>query len=165
MLKIKINNKEYLFEHKQGTALLNGNPVNADIVKTGVDKYHLILNHVSYNIELIGKNETGKLLKIAVNGKIHDVEIKDKYDELLQQLGMDKMISRKSNVIKAPMPGLVLRILVNEGDNIKKGDALLVLEAMKMENIIKADGDGVVKKIHAIAGQAVEKNALLIEME
>ena len=63
------------------------------------------------------------------------------------------------------MPGLVLRIMVNEGDTIQKGDALIVLEAMKMENIIKASGEGVVKKIVAQTKQAVEKNQVLMVME
>ena len=91
--------------------------------------------------------------------------IKDKYDALLSQLGMDKLMGNKNNHIKAPMPGLVLRIMAQEGDTVKKGDALLVLEAMKMENIIKADGEGKVKRINVSTQQAVEKNTLLIEME
>ena len=68
----------------------------------------------------------------------------------------------KLNEIKAPMPGLVVRITVEEGAEVKKGDSLLVLEAMKMENVIKAPGDAVVGKIKVNAGQAVEKNQLLI---
>ena len=58
---------------------------------------------------------------------------------------------------------MVLKILVTEGDQVKKGDALLVLEAMKMENIIKSPADGLVKKINAVQGTAVEKNQVLIQ--
>jgi biotin carboxyl carrier protein len=61
------------------------------------------------------------------------------------------------------MPGMVLKILITEGDQVKKGDALLVLEAMKMENIIKSPADGLVKKINAVQGTAVEKNQVLIQ--
>ena len=78
---------------------------------------------------------------------------------------MDKLAANKVNNIKAPMPGLVLRISVAVGDVIKKGDPLLVLEAMKMENVIKAAGDGVVKKINATEKIAVEKGSILIEFE
>jgi biotin carboxyl carrier protein len=78
---------------------------------------------------------------------------------------MDKLMSTKNNNLKAPMPGLVLRINVAVGDLVKKGDVLLVLEAMKMENAIKADGEGKVKRIAVNTQQAVEKNTLLIEME
>jgi biotin carboxyl carrier protein len=104
-------------------------------------------------------------MSVVVDGKKQEIEIKDKYDALLKQLGMDKMLGSKMNLLKAPMPGLVLNILVKEGDNIKKGDSLLVLEAMKMENNIKAAGDGVVKKVNVQVKQAVEKNQVLIEME
>ncbi|HNM32873.1 MAG TPA: biotin/lipoyl-binding protein, partial [Chitinophagales bacterium] len=66
---------------------------------------------------------------------------------------------------KAPMPGLVLDILVEAGQAVNKGDNLIILEAMKMENIIKASGSGTVKSIHVQKKDAVEKNQLLIEME
>ena len=78
---------------------------------------------------------------------------------------MDNLNQKKMNEVKAPMPGLVLRVMVNEGDAIQKGDALIVLEAMKMENIIKATGEGVVKKIIVQTKQAVEKNQVLMVME
>ncbi|MFN4082051.1 MAG: biotin/lipoyl-containing protein [Bacteroidia bacterium] len=165
MLQIHINNKTLLFEPKQGTITIDGNVVNADVAKIDKDKYHVILNNASYTIELLEKDDTGKNLKIMVNGKKQIVGIKDKYDELLKQLGMDKMMGKKSNTIKSPMPGLVLRVLVSEGDLVKKGDALLVLEAMKMENIIKADADAIVKKVNVNVKQPVEKNAVLIELE
>ncbi len=61
------------------------------------------------------------------------------------------------------MPGMVLNILVKEGDEVKKGDTLLILEAMKMENSLKATADGVIKKIVAVKGTAVEKNQILIQ--
>ena len=61
-----------------------------------------------------------------------------------------------------PMPGMVLNVLVKEGDAVKKGDELLVLEAMKMENNIKAPGDGIVSEISVKSGDKVEKNQILI---
>jgi biotin carboxyl carrier protein len=125
----------------------------------------VLINHQSYTIELLEKSENGKTMQILVNGVKQEVSIKDKYDALLSQLGMDKLMSTKANVVKAPMPGLVLRVQVKVGDAVKKGDALLVLEAMKMENVIKAEGEGIVKAIKVNEKQAVEKNTLLIEME
>ena len=69
------------------------------------------------------------------------------------------------NDIKAPMPGLILEVNVKEGDEVKEGDYLLVLEAMKMENALTAPRDAVIKSISVEKGQTVEKNQLLIEME
>jgi biotin carboxyl carrier protein len=81
---------------------------------------------------------------------------------LLKSLGFDDLNAKKVNEIKAPMPGLVLDVRVSEGDTVKKGDAILVLEAMKMENIIKSPTDGIIKKINVKKGVAVEKNQVLI---
>ncbi|OYU96860.1 MAG: acetyl-CoA carboxylase biotin carboxyl carrier protein subunit [Bacteroidetes bacterium B1(2017)] len=165
MLNIKVNEQDFIFNLLSGTALLDGKPVNADVVKLEPNKYHLLINNKSFSVELLDKSENGKTLFISVNGVKHEIAIKDKYDALLSQLGMDKLMGAKNNNVKAPMPGLVLRILVNEGDKVKKGDALVVLEAMKMENSIKAEGEATIKRIAVKPQQAVEKNTLLIEME
>jgi len=74
-------------------------------------------------------------------------------------------MGNKANLLKAPMPGLVLKVLVTEGQVVKKGDGLLILEAMKMENIIKASSDGIVKKIHIEEKNIVDKNQKMIEFE
>ncbi|MES2726863.1 MAG: biotin/lipoyl-containing protein [Bacteroidota bacterium] len=165
MLRIQLNQQEYLFDKKMETVLLNGQAVNADVVKIDRNKFHVLINNQSYNIELLAKDEQAKNQTILVNGKKQTVEIKDKYDDLLKQLGMDKLMGNKANLLKAPMPGLVLKVLVSEGQAVKKGDGLLILEAMKMENIIKATTDGVVKKIHIAEKNVVDKNQKMIDFE
>ena len=80
-------------------------------------------------------------------------------------MGMDALAAKKVNDLKAPMPGLVLDIRVKVGDVVKKGEPLVVLEAMKMENILKATNDVVIKKIAVEKGNAVEKNQLLLLFE
>ena len=165
MLRITLNQQEYLFDKKAETVMLNGHAVNADVVKLDKNKFHVIINHSSYNIELLAKDENAKNQIILVNGQKQSIEIKDKYDDLLKQLGMDKLMGNKANLLKAPMPGLVLKVLVTEGQAVKKGDGLLILEAMKMENIIKASSDGIVKKIHIEEKNIVDKNQKMIEFE
>ncbi|MBK8442679.1 MAG: acetyl-CoA carboxylase biotin carboxyl carrier protein subunit [Sphingobacteriales bacterium] len=127
--------------------------------------YHILLNHRSYNAEIVAINTDSKTVTVRIKGKDYDVEIKDKMDLLLEQLGMGKQRALIINEIKAPMPGLVLAIKVQVGDTIAKGDTVLVLEAMKMENNIKAVGEGIVKSISVQKGAAVEKNQVLIVLE
>jgi biotin carboxyl carrier protein len=163
MLTVEVNGKSLQFDEKKGTILIGGKPVESDMVKLDKNKYHLLFDKQSVTIELLEKDETGKQYILHVNNSKKTVKITDQYDALLSKLGMDKAMSAKANQLKAPMPGLVLSIQVKEGDTVQKGDALLVLEAMKMENLIKATATGTIKKIWIEPKQAVEKNALLID--
>lgn len=166
MLTLKVNGAiDYTFDINRKEVLVNGNPVGSDWILIGNDKYHVLFEHQSFTVELVGKDETGKVLTLKVNGRKHTVEVQDQYDSLLKQLGMDKLVSNKINEVKAPMPGLVLRLIVEPGQAVKKGDPLLVLEAMKMENIIKSAGDGVVKSIKVNPRETVDKNQVMVVME
>jgi biotin carboxyl carrier protein len=82
---------------------------------------------------------------------------------LLEQMGMSAASLTKINNIKAPMPGLILSLSVQPGDAVHKGDTVLILEAMKMENVIKSPADGTIKTVRIIRGQTVEKNQVLVE--
>ena len=71
----------------------------------------------------------------------------------------------KASKLKAPMPGKVLEVMVEVGQEVAKGEGLLILEAMKMENVLKAEDGGIVKSVNVSVGEAVEKNNVLIEFE
>ncbi len=142
---------------------INGKAVVADIIAIDDTKLHLIVNHKSYTAELISRDESGKNLKLKINSAIFDLNVKDKIDLLLESMGLDKALVKTIKDIKAPMPGLVVNVLVKEGDQIKKGDALVALEAMKMENMIKSPADVTIKKIHVSKGMALEKGQIMIE--
>ena len=142
---------------------VNGQTVKGDLIKINDRQYHFLMAGKSYTVDLMKLNPEEKSMVLKVNSVKFTLQLKDKYDQLLHSLGLDAMAAKKINDIKAPMPGMVLNILVKEGDTVKKGDALLVLEAMKMENILKSPADGVIKKIAAVTGTAVEKNQLLIQ--
>jgi biotin carboxyl carrier protein len=111
---------------------------------------------------VLSVNGDEKLFYIKVNGIKYKFNVKDKYDELLHSLGMDNLTSNKVSELKAPMPGLVLNVSVNAGEAVSKGDALLILEAMKMENVIKSPTDGVIKNISVNKGETVEKNQVIL---
>ncbi|HPH88291.1 MAG TPA: acetyl-CoA carboxylase biotin carboxyl carrier protein subunit, partial [Chitinophagales bacterium] len=140
-------------------------PTEIDLVKLLDNKFHILQNHKSYSIEIIHADYNLKRFSIKVNNNIYDLNLQTELDILLDKMGMSATSDEKMDNVKAPMPGLVLDILVEAGQSVKKGDNLLILEAMKMENIIKASGNGVVKNININKKDAVEKNQLLIEME
>jgi len=136
-----------------------------DIRVTGPGELSVILNNKSYVAEVIGNDVAQKTFTIRVNGNQYHIKIADKYDRLLKELGMDASASRKAGDLKAPMPGLVVDVAIEEGMDVRKGDKLIVLEAMKMENILKAAADGRVKKINVIKGNTVEKNTVLVQFQ
>ena len=161
MLKVKVNQKfDYTIDPEKNT--INEKDLSCDIIEVKSGSFHVISNARSYSADVVKADPVTKTFVISVNGNKYTVVVKDKFDELLKSLGMDNLGSGKVNEVKAPMPGLVLEIRVNEGDIVKKGDAIVVLEAMKMENILKSPSDGMVKKINVKKGTAVEKNQVLI---
>lgn len=166
MYQVKVNNQfdfEIVAEKEQ--LKVNNEIVSLDSVALNANSAHVIYQHQSYNIEVVNFNAVEKAATIKVNGNIYDLQVKDQFDQLLKQLGLDNLSASKILQVKAPMPGLVLSVLVNEGDEVKKGDNLLVLEAMKMENMIKSPTDGEIKSVAVKQGDKVEKNELLISFK
>ncbi len=158
-------NKAHEIELKDNKIIIDGQNADIDLVHIYKEKYHIIDNNESFNIEVVRADFQNKTFEIKVNDTIYPIQLEDELDMLLEKMGMSAVGSNTMDNVKAPMPGLVLRITVDVGQEVNKGDNLIVLEAMKMENIIKATGIGKVKNILVTEKQAVEKNQLLIEME
>ena len=163
MLEAIVNGKTIQVDFQGQEVSVNGQPSVLDILKIQEGKYfHLIYNQHSYMFELLEFDRENKTYKIGYDGRTYEVGIKDRFDQLLTSMGLDKMSKPKVNDVKAPMPGLVLSIKVSENQEVKKGDPILILEAMKMENIIKSPVDGVIKQVLVEPKQAVDKNQALI---
>ena len=143
--------------------VVNGKPVTCDVAKIQDGYFHILLDHASYRAEVVEVDTDGKRFTIKVNGRHYSVMLKDKFDLLLEKMGMNANSGAKVNHVRAPMPGLIIALKVKDGDPVKAGDTLLILEAMKMENIIKAPGDATVKSVRVRMGDGVEKNQVLIE--
>lgn len=150
-LIIDVLNKENL--------IAGDSAVHVSVIKNGL--YEVRSNGDVHLVHVVKRGE--EFTRVMVNGRLCDVKTKSKGEKLIETLGLDKVKTKKLKNLKAPMPGLVLRVMVNEGQAIKKGDALLVLEAMKMENLIKAGADATVGGISVNEGQAVDKGQLLIK--
>jgi len=136
-----------------------------DLVATSLTEFNGIKAHQSVNARLLAADELNKTFTIETGGEIFEVVIKNALDQKLEQMGFGTAASKQIKQIKAPMPGLVLNIDVTDGQSVKEGDRLVILEAMKMENSILIHADAVIKKVMVTAGQAVEKNQVLIELE
>jgi biotin carboxyl carrier protein len=163
MYKATVNRNSFKVTLDDSSIFVNKTPLNWDLTRVSDGFFHILLGNKSYNAEVVRVDNLSKSVILNVNGKIYSVQIKDKFDLLLDELGMNSGTAGKVNNIKAPMPGLIIDLRVKEGEPVKMGDPLLVLEAMKMENILKAPGDGIVKSIKVKRGDSVEKNQVMIE--
>jgi len=138
----------------------DGRPVDLNAGDKGV--FSVLLDGRSVRAFVVKEDRELGVVKVRIGGKMYTVSIEDERAHLMRTLGLDKRAGIVSPELKAPMPGLVLNVLVKAGDAVKKNDPVLVLEAMKMENVIKAPGDAVVTQVHAVQGKAVEKGQLLL---
>ncbi len=164
MYTVKVNDQEFHIEYDDKHQSMDGKKFEADILEYRNEKFHIIRNNRSFEAEIIDINREEKTVEIRVDNIVYSVSVKDKYDALLHEIGIDAAGGKKVNDIKAPMPGMVLKVMVESGQKIQKGDAMVILEAMKMENILKAPSDGVIKKVHILKGDKVEKNQVLINL-
>jgi biotin carboxyl carrier protein len=163
MYQIKVNDKlNFEAKREKGSLTVNGNPATANVRQLSPLSYHVIHELASYNVEVVNLDTVAKTAEVKVNGNTYSVSAKDQFDLLLDQLGMSSKDTSKISEIKAPMPGLVLKVFVTEGDVVQKGDNLFILEAMKMENIIKAPADVTIKTSKIKAGDKVEKGQVLM---
>jgi len=138
---------------------------NADIHWNKDGSLHLLHAGKSFTAELIHLDSNTKRLTIRVNSAQFEVKLKDPLDMLIDKMGMKVNQRNKSADIIAPMPGLVMKILVESGQSTQQGQPILILEAMKMENVLKAEGNGIVKSINIKKGDSVEKGQILVEIE
>ena len=136
-----------------------------DIRKLKENTFHILQQNKSFRSQIVKNDFLNREYQVKINSNTYNVRINNELDILIDDMGISLGNAQQVNDIKAPMPGLILEVNVKEGDEVKEGDYLLVLEAMKMENTLSAPRDGIVKKVTVSKGATVEKNELLIEME
>jgi biotin carboxyl carrier protein len=162
-MKIRVNGRHtFVADVTKAIPEIDGAPVDADIRQTGPGTFHILSGNRSFRASVMEWNAVDRKYVLAINNTSYRLEITDRYSELLARLGMDGAASSRVAGLKAPMPGLVLNVFVKEGDAVKKNDSLVTLEAMKMENILRSPGDGIVKSVNVQLGGKVEKGQVLI---
>ena len=158
------------------TGILNS-VVQLDLSQTDVDKFKVLeINYTKKEIILSNgsKKFECKILKenvidqsyiVRINGEISTIRLIKQVEKTIENLGIQKGSQKNINILKAPMPGLILDVIVKESDLVKKGDPVIILEAMKMENILSSPVDGIVEEVKVNPQQTVEKNNILIKFE
>ena len=136
-----------------------------DAIKISESKYHILNNDKSYISEITASDFNSKSYEVKINNNTYVIKIKNPLDLLINDMGFSLGSLKHIDSIKAPMPGLILEINITVGQTVKEDDALLILEAMKMENVLTSPRNGVIKSISVKKGDAVDKGSLLIEFE
>jgi len=160
MYTVKIGEKNFKVEVDGREIKLNGKRVNLDFQRIGNSHdYSLIINNKSYQLRI---EPRGDKYHITIGGKDFPVEVEDERNRLLRSLTKAKKRTRELEIVKAPMPGLVVKVLVDVGQRVRRGQGVAIVEAMKMENEIKASTEGVVKEVRVREKDAIDKDAVLV---
>jgi biotin carboxyl carrier protein len=159
-----IGEKEYEIE------ILADNQVSVDGVVYHVD-FQSVSGQPVFTMLVDGKSyeayiaEEDGLWQVLMQGTLYSAEVEDEREKRLRAAAGEGASESGEFVLRAPMPGLVVSIPVNVGDEIQKGDVLIILESMKMQNELKAPRDGVVARVEVGEGESVEQRQALVSLE
>ena len=137
------------------------------VLEINHSKKEIVLSNGSTKFEckILKENSIDQSYIVKINGEISTIRLIKQVEKTIEKLGIQKGSQKNINILKAPMPGLILDVIVKESDLVKKGDPVIILEAMKMENILSSPVDGIVKEVKVKTQQTVEKNNILIRFE
>ena len=155
-----VNGQEFEIEIEDGQVLVDGEAIAVDVSQIGVPElYSILLNGHSYEVLV---EEQRQEYAVTLAGQQFHVQVEDERSRRLNAGRKGPLIPKGELVVKAPIPGLVVKVLVQEGEDIPEDHPLVILEAMKMENEIRSLRAGVVRSVAVVAGQRVEQGAALL---
>ncbi len=161
---VRIHDREYLIRRDRDNNLfVNDIPLSVEHVPVA-EGMLLRFNNRSFTVHVERSPKDGTTYLVNVNGTSIPLDLEDEKTALMRSLESEKATKLHSALLRSPMPGKITNVLVSEGELIEAGQGVLILEAMKMENEIKSPAAGIVKTIHVKDSDAVEKNAILIEI-
>lgn len=143
---------------------VDGTEVDADLSQVpGTPTRLLLVDHRSHT--LVARRRGGETWDIYLDGERFDTDVVDERTRAIREMTGQTAADLGPRPIRAPMPGLVVRVAVEAGDRVEAGQSVAIVEAMKMENDLKAESGAVVSKVLVAAGEPVEKGAVLVEFE
>jgi biotin carboxyl carrier protein len=163
MIEANIQDQVFSITGESPEMMINDKAVR--VTRTQIEPGHFVYQIGNRSLDVRVVEHADKRYTVSIDGKIVEVPYRTSLDLMLEKMGLKDLLASGNKDFKAPMPGMVLKVLVNPGDAVQKGTPLLVLEAMKMENNIKSESDGEVESIEVQAGQSVEKNQILIRFK
>ena len=156
----------FQIKSKNGSFSLTEDQLHAyEVTEIAVDRYHLVYKNLSLQAKVNLIDLVNGKVDLKINGIVHELTIEDELKLLIDSIGLRISQKKIDDILRAPMPGLVLNVLVVPQQEVKKGDSLVTLEAMKMENVLKAHHDGVIKSVSVLKGDKVEKGQILVAFE
>lgn len=160
---VRVDDEEFeIAIEGEGQVMVNGRPVQVDMVRVpGQNVYSLLVDHHSYEMAV---EEIRGGYRILLAGQQYEVTVEDERQRRLMAGRAEPTPIGGDLTVRAPIPGLVVRVHVTEGAQVRQGDPLLILQAMKMDNEIRAPRDGTVRQVHVNPGQNVEQNEPLITL-
>jgi biotin carboxyl carrier protein len=156
-----VNGQIFQIEIKSDTlVLVNGEERHVDLKQMGSAAiYSLLLDHQSFEAVV---EKRGNDYQVLMFGALYDISVLDERALRIAAARQEQGGPSGETSLKAPMPGLIVKVPVEVGQEVKRGQTLVILESMKMENELKSPRDGVVQRVDVQAGQSVEQNALLV---
>jgi acetyl/propionyl-CoA carboxylase alpha subunit len=161
----KDNNIEFTAERRDNVLWVNDEAVTGTINKVRNGCYYVYAGNKVTEIYVLRQLPAEKKYLLLINGQKVEVEYQSKLDLLLKSMGFEQAGKHKAKNLTAPMPGMILDVKVEKGQRVQMGDPILVLEAMKMENVLKAPGDAIIKELKVNKGDKVDKNQVMVIFE
>ena len=158
--RVEVDGRTFEIDTGGGSLSVDGKRIDASVIRVAGNTYSILVNGESHEVTIV---EDGSSTAISGIAGTHDVSVYDRTDVLLRESEAASKLTHTTEV-RSPMPGLVLKIEVSDGQSVQSGTGLLVLEAMKMENEIFSSGDAVVEQVHVREVAAVTKGQLLVTM-
>jgi biotin carboxyl carrier protein len=158
-----LNILPFLLDVNAGQYTFQMNDVDNVIINdSDADNQHVLDNNKSKLVSVKEVNHELKRYQIQIDGRIYHVHISDTVDQQVLSMNLKSKKSNQLKELRAPMPGLVRQVNVQVGDQVDAGDSLFILEAMKMENLLKSPVNGTVSDLFVKPGESVEKNQILL---